>query len=97
MASVRGALQSVLSSSEIWAWKADRLGWDAMALFGCAPERPLDYSGIAGLVCAINGGRLVELYRDWAVIDIPVNRSQRMFYRRNVVAAKIILPRARRG
>src|SRR3984893_5516397 len=32
--------------------------WDAMALFGCAPNRPLDYSGSAGLVWAINGGRL---------------------------------------
>jgi hypothetical protein len=69
-----------LGSSEIWAWKADRLSWDAMALLGCAPKpkRPLDCSGSAGLVWAINGGRLVELYRDWAVIDLPVNRSQRM-------------------
>jgi hypothetical protein len=36
--------------------------------------------------------RLVELYRDWAVIDLPVNRSQRIFYRRNVDPAKITLP-----
>jgi hypothetical protein len=41
---------------------------------------------------AINGGRLVELHRDWAVIDLPVNRSQRIFYRRNVDPAKITLP-----
>src|SRR5258708_25598134 len=32
-----------------------------MALFGCAPKRPLDYSGRAGLIWAMNGGRLVEL------------------------------------
>ena len=70
-----------------------RLGWDAMALFGCAPKRPLDYLGSAGLVWAINGGRL---HRDWAVIDIPVHGSQRIFYRRNVDAAKISLPWARR-
>jgi hypothetical protein len=38
------------------------------------------------------GGRLVELHRDWAVIDLPVNRSQRIFYRRNVDPAKITLP-----
>jgi hypothetical protein len=37
-----------------------------MALFGCAPKRPLDYSGRAGLIWAMNGGRLVELHRDWA-------------------------------
>jgi hypothetical protein len=53
---------------------------------------PLDYSGSAGLLWAMNGGRLVELHRDWAVIEVPVNQSQRIFYRRNVHAAKIALP-----
>jgi hypothetical protein len=55
-----------VSSPESLAERASRLGWDAMALFGCAPKRPLDYSGSAGLLWAINGGRLVELHRDWA-------------------------------
>jgi hypothetical protein len=87
--------KSFLSSPENWANRATRLGWDAMALFGCAPKRPLDYLGSAGLVWAINGGRLLELHRDWAVIDIPVHGSQRIFYRRNVDAAKITLPWAR--
>jgi hypothetical protein len=81
-----------LRPSENWAERAAGLGWDAMALFGCAPKRPLDYSGCAGLLSAINGGRLVELHREWAVIDLPVNRSQRIFYRRNVDPAKITLP-----
>ena len=58
-----------LSSPDNLAERAARLGWDAMALFGCAPKRPLDYLGSAGLVWAINGGRLLELHRDWAVID----------------------------
>jgi hypothetical protein len=75
--------------------RARGLGWDAMALFGCAPKRPLDYLGSAGLLWAINGGRLLELHRDWAVIDVPVHGSQRTFYRRNVDAAKITLPWAR--
>ena len=66
-----------------------------MALFGCAPKRPLDYFGSAGLLWAINGGRLLELHRDWAVIDVPVHGSQRTFYRRNVDAAKITLPWAK--
>jgi hypothetical protein len=81
-----------LRPSENWAERAARLGWDAMALFGCAPKRPLDYLGSAGLVWAINGGRLLELHRDWAVIDIPVHGSQRIFYRRNVDPAKMTLP-----
>src|ERR1700730_6413969 len=80
-----------LSSSENWANRAAGLSWDAMALFGCAPKRPLDYLGSAGLLWAINGGRLLELHRDWAVIDV----SQRTFYRRNVDAAKITLPWAK--
>ena len=86
-----------LNSPENWAEHAARLGWDAMALFGCAPKRPLDYSGSAGLLWAVNGGRLIELHRDWAVIDAPVNRSQRVFYRRNVDVAKIRLPWTRSG
>jgi hypothetical protein len=84
--------RSFLASSNNWAGRAAQLGWDATSLFGCAPKRPLDYSGSAGLLWAVNGGRLVELHRDWAVIDVPVNRSQRIFYRRNVDAAKVTLP-----
>jgi hypothetical protein len=48
--------------------------------------------GSAGLLWAINGGKLVELHRDWAVIELPMNRSQRIFYRRDVAAGKVILP-----
>src|ERR1700757_5148902 len=33
-----------------------------------------------------------ERLRDWAVIDVPVNRSERVFHRRNVDVAKITLP-----
>jgi hypothetical protein len=66
-----------------------------MALFGCAPKRPLDHLGSAGLLWAINGGRLLELHRDWAVIDVPVRGSKRIFSRRNVDPAKITLPWAK--
>jgi hypothetical protein len=40
----------------------------------------------------VNGGKVVEVHRDWAVIDRPVNRSQRIFYRRDVDEAKAALP-----
>jgi hypothetical protein len=40
----------------------------------------------------VNGGRIIELHRDWAVIDRPVNRSQSIFYRRDVDPEKIALP-----
>src|SRR5262249_44089162 len=81
-----------LNHSEDWADRAARLGWNAIALFGCAPRRPLDYSASAGLLWAINGGRLVELHRDWAVIDMPLQTRQRVFYRHNVERTKISLP-----
>jgi hypothetical protein len=58
-------------------------------------KRPLDYLGSAGLLWAINGGRLLELHRDWAVIDVPVHGSKRIFSRRNVDPAKITLPWAK--
>jgi hypothetical protein len=89
--------RTFLDSTQGWAERAARLGWDAMALFGCAPKRPLDYSGSAGLLWAINGGRFVELRRDWALIEVPVHRSQRVFSRRNMDAAKISLPWAKRA
>src|SRR4029077_21140740 len=43
-----GDCKNFLSSSKNWANRAARLGWEAMALFGCAPKRPLDYLGSAG-------------------------------------------------
>jgi hypothetical protein len=52
----------------------------------------LMHLGSAGLLWAINGGKLVELHRDWAAIHRPANRSQRIFSRRDVAAGKVILP-----
>jgi len=84
--------QSFLNSSENWAERAAELGWDARALFGCHRNYPLMHLGSAGLLWAITGGKLVELHRDWAVIELPVNRSQRIFHRRDVAAGKVTLP-----
>jgi hypothetical protein len=81
-----------LNSPENWAEHAARLGWSARALFGCRRNYPLMHLGSAGLMWAINGGKLVELHRDWAVIDRPANRSQRVFSRRDMDAAQITLP-----
>jgi hypothetical protein len=75
-----------LNSREGWAERAARLGWDAWVLFGC--RRP----GGAGLLWAVGGGRLVELHRDWAVIELAQNGSQRIFERRRVDASNISLP-----
>jgi hypothetical protein len=72
--------------------RAAELGWDTMALFGCKTRYPLSYLGKAGLLWHVNGGRIIELHRDWTVIDRPVNGSQRIFYRRDVAKERAVLP-----
>jgi len=58
------------------AERAAQLGWRTIELFGCKPKYPLSYLGEAGLLWHVHGGRIVELHRDWAVIERPVNRLQ---------------------
>jgi hypothetical protein len=76
--------------SSIQAERAAQLGWDAWALFGCRRDRP-GAAGI-GLLWAVNGGRVVEIHRDWALIELAGNGSQRVFDRRRSVAANVALP-----
>jgi hypothetical protein len=81
-----------VAAGENWAERAAELGWDARALFGCHRNRPLMHLGGAGLLWAINGGRLIELHRDWATIELAVDRSRRVFHRRRLDGANITLP-----
>jgi hypothetical protein len=74
------------------AERAAQLGWHMMQLFGCKPRYPLSYLGRAGLLWHVNGGKIIELHRTWAVIDDPVNRSPRTFYRRNIAPEQTTLP-----
>jgi hypothetical protein len=87
-----GDCHSFLSSSENWADRAATLAWDTLALFGCHRIRPLDHLGSAGLLWAVNGGKLVELHRDWAVIERAEDRSRRVHHRRRPNAANVTLP-----
>src|SRR3984893_5038516 len=86
-----------LTGGENWAGRAAELGWNAASLFGCRRDRPLAHPGGAGLLWAIQGGRLVELHRDWAVIELAANGSRRVFERRRVDAGKVTLPWIGRG
>jgi hypothetical protein len=81
-----------LASGANGAERAVELGWDGLTLFGCRRHRPLEHLGGVGLVWVINGGRLVELHRDWAVFELSANGSQRIFDRRRVDAANVRLP-----
>ena len=87
-----GDCHCFLSSSENWAERAATLGWNALALFGCYRTRPLEHLGSAGLMWAINGGKLVELHRDWAVIERAEDRSRHVHHRRSPRAENIALP-----
>jgi hypothetical protein len=55
------------------------------------------HPGGAGLLWAIHGGRLVELHRDWAVIELAANGSRHVFERRRIDAGNVTLPWIERG
>jgi hypothetical protein len=80
-----------LLAKENWAERAAGHGWNDLELFGCC-RRPLERLGNAGLLWAINGGRLVELRRDWAVIERASDRSRHVHQRERPKAANITLP-----
>jgi hypothetical protein len=84
--------KNFLTTNEHWAERAATLGWDAHSIFGCRRNRPLEHLGSAGLLWVISGGRLLELHRDWAVIELAANGSRRVFDRRRLDAAKVTLP-----
>jgi hypothetical protein len=65
-----------------WAARAAALGWGPLQLFGCDRKRPF-YIPHRGLLWEVNGGRLVELHRDRAIIE--VNGGARQCYKRQPV------------
>ena len=52
-----------------WADKAAALGWGPLQLFGCDRKRPY-YVPHRGLLWEVNGGTVVDLRRDRAIIEI---------------------------
>jgi hypothetical protein len=52
-----------------WADKAAKFGWGPLQLFGCDRKRPY-YVPHRGLLWEVNGGTVVELRRDRAIIEI---------------------------
>lgn len=74
-----------------WAERALQKGWDTFDLFGCHPSQPLSHLGIAGLLWVVNGGRIVELHRGWAVIESPTGTG-RSFDQRRPHQTNLTLP-----
>jgi hypothetical protein len=84
--------EEFLDPAKGWAEGAYEKGWCAFDLFGCHPSQPLAYLGIAGLLWTVNGGRVVELHRGWAVIEHANNGSRRVFDQRRPPKANLTLP-----
>jgi hypothetical protein len=80
-----------LNSLENWPKRAIELGWDGLALFGCHRDQPLMYLSSAGLLWAINGGRLKTLHRDWATYE-TAGGAEQVFHRRRPDARVFVVP-----
>jgi hypothetical protein len=62
-----------------WAARAAALGWGPpLHLFGCDRKRP--FARLGGLLWELNGGKLIDLRRDRAIIEIK--GGARLYYRR---------------
>jgi len=66
-----------------WADRASALGWGPLDLVGADRERPFARIEHQGLLWLVNGGRIVELLRDKAIIE--TERGARQCYRRRPV------------
>jgi hypothetical protein len=66
-----------------WAARAVSLGWGPLDLFGCDRERPFARVDRLGLLWLLNGGTVVELHRDRAILE--TERGVRQCYRRRPV------------
>jgi hypothetical protein len=74
------------------AERAFQMDWFTFDLFGCHPTQPLAHLGAAGLLWAVNGGRVIEVHRGWGVIEQANNGSRRNFDQRRSRQASLTLP-----
>jgi hypothetical protein len=73
-----------------WASRAAELGWGPLDLFGCNRERPFARIDHMGLLWLVNGGAVVELHRDRAVIK-PVSGTRQTYRRQPVEVGRVVL------
>jgi hypothetical protein len=74
-----------------WAIRAAALGWGLLDLFGCDRKRPMSRVDHLGLVWLLNGGTVVELQRDGAILETPGGGLQ-SYPRRPIEVGLIVLP-----
>jgi hypothetical protein len=73
-----------------WAARAALLGWGPLDLFGCNRERPFVRVDHLGLLWLLNGGTVVELHRDRAIIETEGGARQ-CYHRRPVEIGRVVL------
>jgi hypothetical protein len=73
-----------------WPAKAADFGWGALDLFGCDRERPFARIDHMGLLWLSNGGTIIELYRDRAVLKTQSGARQ-TYHRRPVEVGRVVL------
>jgi hypothetical protein len=81
-----------LDPAEGQAERAFQMDWSTFDLFGCRASQPLAHLGVAGLLWAVNGGRVIEVHNGWAVIEQANNGSRRNFDQRRSRQASLTLP-----
>ena len=65
-----------------WAERAAALGWGPLHLFGCDRKRPYARLDHRGLLWEVNGGQLIELHRDRAIIEVKGEGKGCRIYKR---------------
>jgi hypothetical protein len=71
-----------------WADRAAAFGWEPLDLFGCNPKRHHIFP--LGLLWEVNGGRLIALHRDGAIIEIKGGGRQ-SYRRQPVEVGRVVL------
>ena len=73
-----------------WAKRAADFGWGPLDLFGCDRERPFARVDHLGLLWLLNGGTIIELHRDRAVIEREGGARQ-TYRRRPIEISRVAL------
>jgi hypothetical protein len=73
-----------------WAARAAALGWGPLDLFGCDRERPFARIDHLGLLWLLDGGTVLELHRDHAIIE-TLGAARQAYRRRPVEVGRVTL------
>jgi hypothetical protein len=73
-----------------WTDKAAAFGWGPLDLFGCDRERPFARIDHLGLLWLLDGGTVLELHRDHAIIE-TLGGARQTYRRRPVEVGRVML------